>query len=288
MKSSYKEMTVKTALTKLKRKIPYGWDLNIYRGCEHGCTYCFARYTQKYLNSEDFFGEVFVKTNIVEVLERTLSSHKWKGEVINIGGITDSYQPCEEKYRLMPEILKLMIKYKTPVIISSKSDLILRDYHLIDQLSRITYVNIAQSIITLDENLRKAVEPGSSPVENRFNVLKEFKKTRASIGLHMMPILPYLTDSRENLEFIIKKAGDIGVDYMLPGTLYLRGTTKPAFMSFLESNFSEVYPRYKKLYSRGSAGKEYKNSLYKNVNEFRKIYCVPSSYMKPMRERMEE
>ena len=109
-----KEMTCESALNKLKRKVPFGWDLNIYRGCSHACNYCYAIYSHQYLNSDGFYDDIFVKTNIVEQLEKELSSPSWKREVINIGGVTDSYQRAEETYQFMPRILKLLIKYKTP------------------------------------------------------------------------------------------------------------------------------------------------------------------------------
>ncbi|WP_330656079.1 SPL family radical SAM protein [Alkaliphilus flagellatus] len=122
----YNEIICEVACTKLKRHMPYSWDLNIYRGCEHGCKYCYAMYSHQYLGSKDYFGNIFIKTNIVQKLEEQLSSSSWKREIINIGGVTDSYQPIEEEYKIMPKILKLLIKYKTPAIISTKSDLILR------------------------------------------------------------------------------------------------------------------------------------------------------------------
>ena len=140
----YIELDSKSALNKLKRRIPYSYDLNIYRGCEHGCKYCYAIYSHDYLNDNNFFDKVYYKKNILEHLEKELSSPNWKREIVNIGGVTDSYQSIEEKLEIMPEVLKLMIKYKTPVIISTKSDLILKDIDLIDKLSRITYVNNKQ------------------------------------------------------------------------------------------------------------------------------------------------
>lgn len=111
---NYKEMTCTIAYNKR-------WDLNIYCGCEHGCKYCYAMYSHDYLGSEEYFKDIYVKTNIVERLEEQLRSYSWKREVVNIGGVTDSYQPLEAEYKTMPEILKLMIKYRTPCIISTKS-----------------------------------------------------------------------------------------------------------------------------------------------------------------------
>ncbi|MCC8147111.1 MAG: hypothetical protein LIO93_11915, partial [Bacteroidales bacterium] len=153
----------------------------------------------------------------------------------------------------MPEILKLLIKYKTPAIISTKSDLVLRDYYLIDELSRITYINIAATITTMDEEIRKKIEPNGSPSFNRFKVLKEFRKTNASIGLHTMPIIPYITDSSENLEALCHYAKDSNVHYMLPGTLYLRGKTRNVFLQFIEKEFPGLYDKIKKTYKTGSA-----------------------------------
>ena len=189
------ELKSNTALNKLKRRVPYGWDLNIYRGCIHGCKYCYAMYSHDYLKDNNFFDTVYYKSNIIELLESELSSLNWKKEVINIGGVTDSYQPAEKELGLTREVLKLMIKYKNPIIISTKSDLILRDIDLINELSNITYVNIAFTITTMDEDIRCKLEPNSSPSIDRFKALKELKKTNAVLGVHIMPIIPNLTDT---------------------------------------------------------------------------------------------
>ena len=281
-----KELKCESALNKLKRKVPFGWDLNIYRGCSHACRYCYAIYSHQYLNSEGFYDDIYVKTNIVEHLERELSSPSWKREVINIGGVTDSYQKAEEKYQLMPQILKLLIKYKTPAIISTKSTLVLRDFDLIDQLSRITYINVAATITTLDEEVRKKLEPGSAPSLERFAMLKEFRRTNASIGLHVMPIIPYLTDSRENFEGLCLNARECGTHYLLPGTLYLRGATRQVFFDFIQKEYPELFPKLQALYKTGGAEKDYKNQLYIMVNELRARYGISSSYAKPMKEKM--
>lgn len=280
------EITSQSALNKLKRKIPYGWDLNIYRGCRHGCKYCYAIYSHDYLNDSNYFGNVYVKTNIVDRLEEELKRKSWNREIVNIGGVTDSYQPCEADYKIMPDVLKLLIKYKTPAIISTKSDLVLRDYDLIDELSRITYINVAATVTTTDEELRERLEPGSRPSGKRFEMLKQFKKTNASVGLHVMPIIPYLTDSHENLESICYNAHHAGVDYMLPGTLYLRGKTKGYFLEFIKNEYPHLYNDVFSLYKTGGTSKEYKEGLYKTVNELRWKYKLSGSYSKPIKEKM--
>lgn len=284
----YREINCTEACHKLKRKMPYGWDLNIYRGCEHGCKYCYAIGSHDYLDGEDYFKDIYIKTNVIEVLEKQLKSEAWKREVINIGGVTDSYQPVERTYQLMPEILKLLIKYKTPCIISTKSDLVLRDYDLIEELSRITYVNIAATITSMDEGIRKNIEPKGVTSLKRFEMLKTFSKTQASTGLHFMPIIPYLTDSYENVEELYSRGKDAEVDYVLPGTLYLRGKTRMVFLNFIKEVYPEHFKNLLELYKKGGATKDYKNQLYEMVNGLKKKYELSGSYSKPMKEKLEK
>jgi DNA repair photolyase len=186
----------------------------------------------------------------------------------------------------MPDILRLLIKYKTPAIISTKSDLILRDYDLIDELSTITYINVAATITTMDEKVRKLIEPGGVESCRRLNMLRTFSKTNASVGLHVMPIIPYLTDSFENFDLLFSMAKDSNVHYVLPGTLYLRGKTRTVFFDFVKKEIPHLYNDLTVLYKTGGADKEYKNSLYKMVNELRDKYELSSSYTKPMKEKL--
>ena len=289
----FEEIQVAGALNRVRGAMPYSWDLNIYRGCEHGCQYCYAMYSHRYLesgkeNSDDsaFFKRICVKTNIAEALEKQLKSRNWKKEVINIGGVCDSYQPAEAKYGLMRKVLELMIEYKTPVIISTKSDLILRDYDLLAELADLTCVNIAVTVTTLDEKLREILEPFASPSEKRFSVLKAFKDTGTVAGLHLMPILPFLTDSPQNLEAIFSLAAEAKVDYILPGTLYLRGETRKHFFKFLSLQFPELFDPYGSLYKKGGLDKTYKVELYGSISSLMEKYNLSADYMKPMKEKL--
>jgi len=284
---SINEIKCESAIHKLKRRNPYGFDLNIYRGCAHGCRYCYALDSHKYLDG-DFHSDIYVKTNIVDALERELSAPGWNRDVINIGGVTDSYQPAEAQYKLMPEILRLLIKYRTPAIISTKSTLPLRDIELIDELSRITYINVAATITTLDEHVRIRLEPDGAPSAARFEMLKTLRQnTNASVGLHVMPIVPRLTDSAENLEALCRRAREAEVHYMLPGVMYLRGGTRRAFFDFIERDFPEHLGDLQAIYKTGGAGKEYKDGFYTTLNEIRDRYEIPRSYTKVMRKKMQ-
>lgn len=259
--ANYNEITCKSACNKIKRSMPYKWDLNIYRGCEHQCKYCYALYSHKYLtknnknnnskNNKDidknsktnyihnpspntkFFKNIYIKTNIVEELEKQLLRSSWNNEIINIGGVTDSYQPIEADYGLMSEILQLLIKYKNPAIISTKSDLILRDLDLINELSEITYINVATSVTTMDEKLRSILEPVASPSKNRIKILKKFRKrTNASTGLHLMPIIPHITDSDKNLNLLFKNGRLANVHYKFY-QVFLIYMVKPVHFSLI-------------------------------------------------------
>lgn len=276
----------KSALNQLKRKIPYGWDLNIYRGCSHNCHYCYAISSTNKLGG-NFFSDLYIKEDIDKLLDKELSSPNWKGDIINIGGVTDSYQEIERKEEMMRKILKVMIKHKNPIIISTKSDLILRDLDLIDELSELTYVNIATTITTVDKNIARKLEPGSSAPESRFNILREVKnKTKACTGLHVMPIIPYLTDSEDNFDKMFEEASKIGVDYVLCGALYLLGQTKKHFLDFTNNIFPEEYKLISEMYVKGSASKEYKDQLYKMINRLKEKYGINSNYMKFIKAKL--
>lgn len=200
--------------------------------------------------------------------------------------MTDCYQAAEARYQLMPDLLRLMIKYKSPCIICTKSDLILRDYDLIAELSRHTYVNVACTITCADEAVQKKIEPHASSSANRFEVLKAFSQTKASTGLHVMPIIPYLTDSCENIEALFTQARDSHVSYVLPGVMYLRGATRRIFFDFIAKEFPDLFAPLGALYQKGGAPKEYKDKLYLMVNSLRHKYGLSSSYSAPMKAKL--
>jgi len=273
------EIRCKQALNKISKSgLPQEWDLNLYRGCQHGCIYCFAIYSHEYLNpNSNYYEDLYVKTNIVQQLEKQLASPTWKRGTIAIAGVSDCYQPIEAKYKLMPEILKLMIKYKNPVAITTKSDLILRDYDLIDELSRITDVEVNASIVTMDNDVRRKIEPVGRNAKQKFSMLKEFSKTNATTNLLQMPIIPYITDSRENIEDLYAHAADAQVDSVIHGLLYLRGKTRGVFFDAIKREFPDLFVPLTKLYQKGGRT-EYRRELYQMVGELRKKYRLQSWY----------
>lgn len=279
-KFNYQMITCKSALNKINSFLPYHYDLNIYRGCEHHCVYCFAKYSHRYLEDDNFFNHIYIKENIVEELEKKLSSKTWKRDVINLGGITDSYQPIEKEMKLMPEILKLLIKYKTPAIISTKSSLIVRDTELLKELSKVAGIQIAFTITTLDQNLANILEPNADPIKMRLQAIKTLKEAGLTVGWHLMPIIPYITATRKNLKTIFETVQKYQLDYMITGLLNLRGITRKDFFQFLKEKFPDRYENIWNLYHNKDKKKEYKRKLFQFLNELENTYQVNRDYQK--------
>ena len=271
----YNEIEVKQALHPLKRRgLPYNYDLNIYRGCGHNCQYCYAKKSHQYLQSSNLAEEVFVKVNIANLLDRQLSVSTWKGETINLGGVCDSYQPIEATYQLMPEVLKVLIKHKNPIVISTKSDLILRDIALIEELAHHTTVQIAMCITSINDEVSKNVEPGASLPVDRLKALTELSKTKAITGLHTFPILPFLADDEETLETLVRWTAESNASYMMPAMLYMTGGIKKNYMTFIKSIYPKHYADYLRIYQKGSADKEYKSKIHGCIKRMREKYHV--------------
>ncbi len=276
----YKEVQAKTALHKIPTgKYGYSWDLNIYRGCFHRCKYCYALYSHEWLDpAGGFFGQIFVKENITQVLEKELSSPRWSGAVINLGGVTDSYQKCEERYQLMRQVLKVMIKHQNPINISTKSDLILRDLDLIKKLSAVAQVAIGFTITAADELVRRQIEPYAPTSERRFTALKKIKQeTQAITGLHAMPFLPFITDTEVNIDQLFSRAREVEVDYCLACPVRLMGQTRRTFLDFIRQDYSQYYEDYLKLYKHGQfPDKEYYQKFRQLIYRLKKKHFLSS------------
>jgi len=260
--SKYIEINCKTACNRINSDfLPFNWDLNIYRGCEHKCQYCFALYSHKYMDSGNFFDEIYVKKNIVDCFEKQISSKRWKKSIVNIGGVTDSYQPAEKRYKLMPEILKLCIKYKVPISLSTKSKLILRDFDLFAELATFVPVHIANTITTVNEKTRQLIEPNASNIKDRFNNLKEFSKTNVNTGIFIMPIIPELTDSYKNLSILYKTAKENNLNFIITSILNLRGETKINFLNFVKEKLPHLYNKIKSHYKGAYVSSAYQKHI---------------------------
>jgi len=145
---------------------------------------------------------------------------------------------------------------------------------------------VASTVTTTDEKISKIIEPGGVSSKRCFEMLKAFRKTNTSVGLHVIPIIPFLTDSYKNFDSLFYLAKECDVHYALTGTLYLRGKTRTLFFDFIKKEFPNLYQKYIVLYKTAGANKEYKNYLYKVVNKLRDKYSLSSSYARAMKEKL--
>jgi DNA repair photolyase len=274
METKFTEIEASSALHYHSREFATNWDMNIYRGCGHRCRYCFAQYTHYYLNSDNFFDEIFVKTNISDVLEKDMSKRTWANEPVNICGVTDCYQPAEVNYQLVPKVLKRFIQHKNPIVITTKSKLIERDFELIRELHNITEVRIGISVTTVNEKLRRILEPYAAPTIDRFKALEKFAKIGCKTAVLLMPIIPYMTDFRPNLDEIFRLTKESGTKRLLAWPLHLRGNTKGMFFSFLKESYPELLPKYREMYYKSNVTKEYFKYIMDMVFELRCKYSL--------------
>ena len=169
-----KELRAKSILHYHEQTFSTNWDANIYRGCEHNCRYCFAQYSHRYMAKKQFFDDIYVKSNAPELLKKELGKKTWKKLPVNVCGISDCYQPAEAHYKIMPKVIKSFIRHKNPLVIVTKSTLILRDINILKELNQVAEVSIIGSVSTLDEEKRKLIEPNAAPTIERLKMLEKY------------------------------------------------------------------------------------------------------------------
>ena len=251
-----------------KKFLPFTWGANPYRGCEHSCPYCFARYTHEYLgyNSDtEFNNEILVKVNAAEVLEKELSRPGWKHEAVNLGSVSDPYQPAEKKFRITRQVLEVFAKHNNPLFVGTKSNLILRDLDILSEMATRTILLVNVTITTLDDNIRSKIEPRAATIDERLDAVKQLSDAGVTVGILFMPIFPYLTDDFENINGVVKAVSDAGAKDLVPGVLDLRASCRNRVLSFIEDEFSELLPKYLALYRKAYAPKDYVWKIYRAV-----------------------
>jgi DNA repair photolyase len=266
-RAQYLEDTCKTALNRVPEasRVPFRWTVNPYRGCTHSCHYCFARAFHAYLDlgiGEDFSSKIVVKSNVAEVLRRELAAPRWEGETIAMGTATDPYQHCEGRYKLMPGILRALADFANPLSILTKSTMIVRDLDLFRKLNEVAPLTVSMSVGTLDEGVRRIVEPGTPPGRKRLEILSRFAEAGIRTHVLVAPILPVLTDDDEHLDEVLAACAQAGVDSASPIVLHVRASIREHFMPWMERTYPWLYPRYVELYGgRAYAPKSYQEEV---------------------------
>ena len=240
--------------------ISFQASLNPYRGCEHGCIYCYARPFHEYLGFSaglDFESKIMVKEDAPELLHRELSSPKWSPQVIFLSGVTDCYQPVERRLKLTRRCLEVLAEFRNPVYIVTKNHLVTRDIDLLAELARHHAVGVLLSITTLDAELRKVMEPRTSPPAARLAAIRELANSGIPVGVNVAPIIPGLTD--HETPAILKAAAEAGATSAGYTVVRLPNAVAPLFEQWLETHFPD---RKEKVLNRIRAMRDGK--LYKS------------------------
>lgn len=244
--TSYIDSRCKSAINRVSG-MPFRWSLNPYRGCVHACHYCYARETHTFLGLNaggDFEHQIFVKSNIAEVLGRELSRPGWRGEQIAIGTATDAYQAAEKRFRLTRACLEVLLEHRNPFSIVTKSPLILRDLDLLAVFPNPSDVHVYFTVTTVDGALSNLIEPGAFPPEARLGALETLASAGFACGVMMAPVMPGINDSRASIDAVAEAAANAGARSFWAGPVRLAPVVKDHFYAFLQHRFPAILPWY--------------------------------------------
>lgn len=231
----------KTIINKVESSdIGFGYSLNPYQGCEHGCIYCYARNSHEswgYSAGLDFERKIVVKKNVVELLETHFSNKNWKAKPIMLSGNTDCYQPIERELELTRKILLTCLKYKHPVSIITKNALILRDLDVLQELASYNLVHVMISITGVDEKIRQVLEPRTSTYKNRFLALEQLSNNKIPCGVMVAPVIPGINN--HEIPQVIETASNLGATNAGITIVRLNGAVEHIFKDWLIKNFPD-------------------------------------------------
>src|SRR5690242_1442754 len=233
-------------------------SINPYRGCEHGCVYCFARPTHAYLGLSpglDFESKLFMKPNAPELLERELSAPGYVPRTIAIGTNTDPYQPIERRHQIMRRILEVLDRAGHPVGIVTKSALVLRDLDILTRMAKRDLVKVAMSVTTLDPKLARVMEPRASTPPRRLDALRQLVKAGVPASALVAPVIPAINDAE--IERILEALAEAGVRHAGYVLLRLPLELKDLFREWLIENFPDRYRHVINLIRETRGGKDY-------------------------------
>ena len=247
--------------------VPFSISLNPYRGCEHGCIYCFARPTHSYLGLSpglDFESKIFAKVNAPELLRRELEKSSYVPEPLAIGVNTDAYQPCEREYRLTRRILEVLHECEHPLALITKSSLIERDIDLLAEMASRQQAMAAVTITTLDPEVARTLEPRAAAPARRLRTIRTLANAGIPVGVSVAPVIPFVTDS--DLERILEaaaEAGAINAGYVI---LRLPWEVSPLFRQWLDAHFPDRTARVMSRVRDMRGGKDYDSTFGKRMH----------------------
>ena len=255
------------------RRVPFHWTINPYRGCEYGCKYCYARFTHDFLElrtKDAFETEIYAKDFDPSAFRKELKGVR-PGHVIGVGTATDPYQPAERKFGKTRGLLESLTPLRqTSIFVTTKSDLVARDADLYRELSRHNNVRITVTVTTAATGFARLTEPFAPRPDLRIHAVSLLASAGVHVGVIASPVLPLLTDSREQLRSVALLGKQAGASYFGAGVLFLKPEARTVFLAFLAENFPQHSQRYETNYKSGAYLKgAYPERIARLVDEIR-------------------
>ncbi|MFZ5517178.1 MAG: radical SAM protein [Candidatus Zhuqueibacterota bacterium] len=260
------------------------YGMNFYRGCAHNCVYCDGR-AEKYSVDGEFGEDVAVKVNAMSLLRRELDPSRKriplkKCYMMVGGGVGDSYQPIEARYKLTRQALELLFEFHLPAHILTKSTLIERDLDILQKINRQSRAIVNFSFSSLDEKISGIFEPGVPSPQRRLETIERIKQAGIPCGLFLMPVIPFITDTPEHMSQVLERAKQVGVDYVLFSGMTLKdGRQKQFFLETIRRHFPQVEAEYAHIYPGGDpwgqARPEYYNSIHQTFFNLARNSNIP-------------
>lgn len=220
--------------------LSFMYSINPYRGCEHGCIYCYARPTHEYLGFSsglDFETKIMIKKNAPALLEKELTKKSYQPQVIILSGNTDCYQPAERKLEITRELLKVFLKFKNPAAIITKNSLVERDLDILKDMNKLNLIGVTISIPTLDKKIAQVMEPRTATPSRRLQTVENLSNAGIYVNVNVAPVVPGLTD--DTIPIVLKSVADAGAKSAARIILRLPWQNKELFVNWVNKNFPE-------------------------------------------------
>ena len=272
----------KTILNKQKYIDNWFWtrySINPYNGCQFGCIYCDGR-SERYRMQDAFSETIVIKENVGEMLDQRISrARALLPDVVGFGGVTDGYQPIEQKAMNTRTILEVLHKHRFPVHMLTKSKLVLNDLELFEAIGQQSWATVSVTLTTLNPDIAKIIEPRASTPEERLDIIRQFKKLAPHVqtGFLLMPMIPGLTDKRDDIKIYLRTIQDAGADYCLFSGLTMRDRQADYFLKRIHDHYPEALKQMEPLYHF-----QYEPDFYQGQ------YTASEGYQKMLNEMMLE
>jgi len=273
----YFELETRSFLTRCDNtRLPFRWTINPYRGCEYGCKYCYARYAHEFMELRDpiqferqIYSKRFHATRFCDELQ-----HLKKGETIALGTATDPYQPAERRYGVTRRILEIFAATAGFRLgITTKSDLIFRDLHLLREIARRHYLSVHMTITTMDRGLARLLEPMAPRPDLRLGAVRKLSAAGIHVSINCAPVMPLINDSDPSLDAVAKASARAGAVGFWHNVLFLKPCSREVFLRFLSQHFPQLLRRYRQRYERSAyLTGDYPEKIRERVHNIRKRY----------------